>query len=230
MGANACDTAVLRPGRKIDIMRALVMKESTTADQLEAPARSEQNPRGFFGEVREILKVLLISLAIVLPIRYFIAQPFIVSGASMQPNFEDREYLIVDELTYHLRSPERGEPIIFRFPKNPSQFYIKRVIGLPGETVAIVGGKVRIWNSGSPEGFTLDESYLGTGEISSGPELRVELGDMQYFVLGDNRDSSSDSRIWGPLGKELIVGRAFFRVWPVTKFGAIPSVILDTRY
>lgn len=203
------------------------MNQPMTEDQSRVVPTLGQDSRGFWGELREILKVLLISLAIVLPIRYFIAQPFIVSGASMEPNFEDREYLIVDELSYHLRLPERGEPIIFRFPREPSQFYIKRVIGLPGETVLILGGKIQILNSEFPEGFTLQESYLGTEDIPVGPELRLELDDSQYFVLGDNRDSSSDSRIWGPLGKDLIVGRAFFRVWPVTKFGVIPPVVLD---
>lgn len=175
-------------------------------------------------EILEIVKVLVISLAIVLPIRYFIAQPFIVRGASMEPNFEDREYLVIDELSYYLREPERGEVVIFRYPKDPRQFFIKRVIGLSGERVVIKEGRVYIFNAAHSEGLLVDEQYLSPPNRPTHPEMDVTVPDRQVFVLGDNRDFSSDSRIWGFLPEDLIVGRALFRAWPPERFGTIPSV------
>lgn len=174
------------------------------------------------GELGEIIKVLLISLAIVLPIRYFIVQPFIVRGASMEPNFENREYLIVDEISYYFRAPQRGEPIVFRYPRDPSQFFIKRIIALPEEKVEIKDGRVKIFNAANPKGFMLEESYLSAGYVTR-PDMTVVLGADQFFVMGDNRDFSSDSRLWGPLAKGLITGRAVFSAWPVERFGAVPE-------
>lgn len=178
-------------------------------------------PRTWHKEVLEIAKVLLISLVIVLPIRYFLVQPFIVRGASMEPNFENREYLIVDEVSYYFRKPQRGESIVFRYPRDPQQFFIKRIIGLPGEKVAIKGGRVRIVNLDFPDGFILEELYLDPSDRMTYPDANMELGKDQFFVLGDNRDASSDSRVWGPLDGKFITGRAAFRAWPVNRFGAI---------
>jgi len=175
----------------------------------------------FFGELWEIARVLLISAAVVLPIRYFIVQPFIVRGQSMEPNFEDSEYLIIDEISYYLRAPVRGEPIVFHYPKDPSQFFIKRIIGLPGEHVDIKNGKVRIINAAYPDGFTLDEEYLNPPNHPTRPDVSMVLGSGQYFVLGDNRDFSSDSRIWGLLDRKFMVGRVVFRAWPATRLGPI---------
>jgi len=174
-------------------------------------------------ELWEIVKVLLISLAIVLPIRYFVVQPFIVRGASMEPNFEDREYLIIDELSYLLRDPKRGEVVVFRYPRDPSQFFIKRVIGLPGERVEIRNGRVRIMNEEYPEGFTLEEPYLDPPHRPTRPDFSVSLGEDAYFVLGDNRDSSSDSRIWGELERKYVMGRTLLRAWPPQRLGVIPD-------
>lgn len=175
------------------------------------------------NEIWETAKIILISLAIVFPIRYFIAQPFIVRGASMEPNFYDNEYLIVDELSFYLRKPLRGEVIVFRFPRNPAQFFIKRIIGLPGETVELEDGRVKIINEDFPDGFFLDEFYLGPQERSTWPNLKIILGPEEYFVLGDNRYFSSDSRVWGGLDERFIVGRAFFRVWPIQRLGVIQN-------
>lgn len=195
------------------------MEEETfasDASEKETPQRGR-----FLSEIWEIARVLLISAAVVLPIRYFIAQPFIVRGASMEPNFEDREYLIVDEISYYMRPPKRGEAIIFRYPKDPSQFFIKRIIGLPGEKIQIENGKVMISSSAYPEGFALDESYLDPPGRLTRPDGTYALGADDYFVLGDNRDFSSDSRIWGPLKRKFMVGRAFFRAWPASRFGIL---------
>ena len=164
--------------------------------------------------VWEFIKVVVISVVIVLPIRTYIAQPFIVSGASMEPNFYNGEYLIVDELTYELRPPERGEVVVFRYPLNPSEFFIKRVIGLPGEKVEIKNGKITI------NGLELAEPYL-PANLETAPNVKMELAESQYFVLGDNRPKSSDSRFWGALPKEKLMGRALVRLWPIAKAGII---------
>ncbi|MBP9771871.1 MAG: signal peptidase I [Candidatus Pacebacteria bacterium] len=168
----------------------------------------------------ELIRFALITLFIVLPIRIYIAQPFIVSGSSMDPTFESGEYLIVDELSYRLRPPERGDVIIFRFPHDTSKFFIKRIIGLPNETVAVNGQEVTIENAEHPEGFILDESYVTHETFGT---LRSTLGDDEYFVMGDNRPASSDSRIWGTLKKDLIIGRALIRLLPVSEASLLPG-------
>ena len=169
---------------------------------------------GHGSAVWEFIKVVVISVAIVLPIRTYIAQPFIVSGASMEPNFHNGEYLIIDELTYELRLPERGEVVVFRYPLNPSEFFIKRVIGLPGEKVEIKNGKITI------NGLELAEPYL-LANLETAPNVKMELTENQYFVLGDNRPHSSDSRFCGALPKEKLMGRALVRLWPIAKAGII---------
>lgn len=173
--------------------------------------------------VWETIKVVVISLAIILPIRYYLVQPFFVKGASMEPNFEDGDYLLVDELSYRFSVPDRGDVIIFRYPLDPSQFFIKRIIGLPEETIKIKDDTVTIYNKDKPEGFVLDESYLAP-EQKTIDNSTVKLDDNEYFVLGDNRLQSSDSRRWGAVNKSLITGKAFLRPWPFTKDIKVPSV------
>src|SRR3989338_3487655 len=118
----------------------------------------ERSP--FLRTVGEFLRLAIIAAAIALPIRYFIAQPFIVRGASMEPNFHDREYLVVDELSYFFREPKRGEVVVFRYPLNPREYFIKRVIGLPGETVEVRSDAVYVFNGEYPDGFEITEPYL----------------------------------------------------------------------
>ncbi|MBP6879493.1 MAG: signal peptidase I [Candidatus Pacebacteria bacterium] len=170
----------------------------------------------------ELVRVVLLAVIIVLPIRLFIAQPFIVSGTSMVPTFHDSEYLIVDEISYRLDEPKRGEVIVFRFPHNPSVFYIKRVIGLPGETINIEKGVVTIKNEENPDGTELEEPYV-SAVVDDGRDMSVELKENEYFVMGDNRPASSDSRSWGPLEEDFIVGRALVRVLPFEEFGIFPG-------
>lgn len=166
--------------------------------------------KNFLSFLSETLKIVVIALVIVVPIRYFLFQPFFVKGASMEPNFDDNQYLIIDEISYRFREPQRGEIIVFKYPHDPSQRYIKRVIGLPGETVEIKDGEVLI------SGKILEESsYLPTGTLTPGL-TKITLTENEFFVLGDNRLHSSDSRSWGPLPKENIVGRAYLRAWPFT--------------
>lgn len=184
----------------------------------EGPQQHEEIKK---SELWEFVKVVLISVAIVVPIRTFIAQPFIVSGESMEPNFHDGEYLIIDELSYQFRSPKRGEVIVFRFPLNLSEFYIKRVVGLPGETVEIKNGRVNIYKTDSKQISVLQEPYIpNTSE--TGPNLSLALNEKEYFVMGDNREHSSDSRMWGALEKNKMMGRALIRLWPIAKAGLLP--------
>lgn len=179
----------------------------------------EEGKPSFWHELWELIRVLLISLVVVIPIRVFIAQPFIVKGASMEPNFYNGEYLIVDQLSFRLRSPESGEVIILRYPLNPSVFYIKRIVGLPGETVIIRKGKVSV-RKGEGAETALNEFYLPQ-DVVTAPDRAVTLASDEYFVLGDNRLNSSDSRVWGVLKENFVVGRALVRLWPLTKIGVL---------
>ncbi len=169
----------------------------------------------------EIIRFSIIALIIVVPVRLFIAQPFIVSGASMENTFHDGEYLIVDQLSYHLNHPERGDVVIFRYPRDPSKYFIKRVIGVPGDTITIEGNTVSIQNEQVPQGMVLNEPYIAS--MRPGITIVEELGEREYFVMGDNRDQSSDSRVWGVLQEENIVGRAFIRLFPPHEFGVYPG-------
>jgi len=173
----------------------------------------------FFSFVWEILKVVVIALIIVIPIRYFIFQPFFVKGQSMEPNFENGDYLIIDELSYRFSEPKRGDVIVFRYPYNPSQRYIKRVIGLPGEKVEVKNGSVTISSEDGSQ--VLDEkTYLPQG-LSTPGSANILLNQDEYFVLGDNRPVSSDSRIWGTLPKQNIIGKVFLRAWPINALAKI---------
>jgi signal peptidase I len=168
--------------------------------------------------VLEITKVVVLSLAIILPVRYFLIQPFYVKGASMEPNFHDSEYLIIDELSYRFTKPERGQVIVFRYPRDPQEYFIKRVIGLPGEEVQIKDGHIIIYNSVHPEGLTLKEAYLPADlETLSASESKIALGANEYFVLGDNRNASKDSRSFGAVDQSFLTGKVLFRGWPLDK-------------
>ena len=175
--------------------------------------------RGIFVFIWEITKIVVIALLIVIPIRTFLFQPFFVRGESMSPAFENGDYLIIDQLSYRFRDPQRGEVIVFKHP--PSQRYIKRIVGLPGETVEIEDGKVIIYKQ--EEFYILDESdYLPLDVLTTG-EAPISLAENEYFVLGDNRFASSDSRRWGSLTREDIIGRVFLRAWPFTALAKIEA-------
>lgn len=141
----------------------------------------------------------------------------------MEPSFEDGDYLLIDEISYRFNQPERGDVIIFRYPQDTSQFFIKRIIGLPEETMEIKNNKVIIYNKKTPQGFPLEEEYLSLNQQTLG-DMVVKLDDNDYFVLGDNRLQSSDSRRWGLVNKSLIVGRAFLRPWPVTRMSKLGGI------
>jgi len=173
--------------------------------------------------VFELVQVVAISLAIIIPVRYFLIQPFYVKGASMEPSFYDHEYLIIDELSYRFHAPARGDIVVFRYPNDPKQFFIKRVIGLPGETVEVAGGQVKIYNDTHPNGDVLIETkYLDQDYTAT--TRTVTLKNDEYFVLGDNRIASLDSRYFGPVNKSFIVGRVWLRGWPLDRWKSFNPV------
>lgn len=192
--------------------------------------------QSFKNFIKETLSVVILSLVIVLPIRLYIAQPFIVSGQSMDKTFADKQYLIIDQLTYRfIQEPKRGEVIVFRVPEealilsnytlNKKMYFIKRIIGLPGETVEIKNNTVTIYNETQPNGFNLEENYVFWDKLLPNREtnLKVTLAEDEYFVMGDNRNNSSDSRFWGPLKKIYIKGRPIIRLFPFTKIDIFPG-------
>ncbi len=168
----------------------------------------------------ELLKFALIAIIIVVPLRLFVAKPFIVSGASMEPTFETGQYLIVDELTYRFEAPSRLDIVIFKYPRDTTQYFIKRIIGLPGETVIISHGDVSVQ---TVDGKTINLTEPYVKNMGNGADMRVTLKSGEYFVMGDNRPESSDSRIWGVLPQSDIVGRAFMRLLPVNTIGVFPG-------
>lgn len=168
----------------------------------------------------ELLKFALIAVIIVIPIRLFVAKPFIVSGASMEPTFDNGQYLIVDELSYRIGDPARDDVVIFRYPRDPSQYFIKRIIGLPRETVHIKSGKVSITRA---DGTTIELTEPYIVHQGNGADMDISLANDQYFVMGDNRPESSDSRIWGILPRENMVGRAFLRLLPIQTATIFPG-------
>jgi signal peptidase I len=181
----------------------------------------------------EIIKVFVLALVIITPIRMFLFQPFFVQGASMEPNFEDGQYLIINELGYKktdigmgekqifsissFKDLARGDVVVFRYPKDPKQYFIKRVIGLPGEKIKVSDGKVYIFNKENPEGFVLDESSYLSKNLGTSGDLTEQLSDSEYFAMGDNRSYSHDSRAWGPLDKKFVIGKVLVRAWPFNR-------------
>jgi signal peptidase I len=175
--------------------------------------------------VWEIVKIAIIAFVIVAPIRYFLFQPFIVSGASMDPNFATGDYLIIDEISYRFSEPQRGDVVVFNagfIPNYSGQRFIKRVIGLPGETVGVTNGEVKIIKDGKTT--VLDEKYLprpGGYPLKTIGETAITLKADEYFVLGDNRQYSYDSRVWGVVLRKDIIGKAFLRIFPITTLSEI---------
>jgi signal peptidase I len=192
--------------------------------------------------LKEIVKFALIAIVIIVPIRTWVAEPFIVSGLSMFPTFNDGQYLIVDQLTYDFQKPQRGDVIIFKYPLDPSVYFIKRIIGLPGETVSINDGVVTITKPATTsattvagdlsesssttaqgESVVLSEPYIEADHRSYDTDAPVTLGPTQYFVMCDNRNQSSDSRIWGPVDQKFIVGRPYIRLLPPSSAAILPG-------
>ena len=185
-------------------------------------SKLRENLRGAW----DLIKFAVIALAIVIPVRMFIAQPFVVNGDSMFPTFHNKEYLIVDEISYIVRSPARSEVTIFRYPNDPSRFFIKRIIGMPNETIEIKNGVVKIINKENPDGFILEEPYLNEKFTTT---ETFTTGNDQYFVMGDNRNRSSDSRSWGVLPRKFMTGRAFLRLLPIADAKYLPGYYKELK-
>lgn len=194
---------------------------STVPAEAEQPSGSER----IFHALWEVIKTVAFIILAAVVIRAFLVQPFFVQGQSMETNFHDGNYLLVNQLSYKFGQPQRGDVVVFKAPPEPSENYIKRIIGLPGETVELRNGKVVIYNAEHRDGVTLDESYepANADTLPESAQTRWELGPNQYFVLGDNRlpDKSSDSRAWGLLDKNLLIGKAWLRVYPLAQFGFV---------
>ena len=175
--------------------------------------------------IKETVSYIVIAIIVVFPIRMWVAQPFVVNGGSMDTTFADGEYLIVDEVTYRFNEPERGDVLIFKYPQDTSKYFIKRLIGLPGETVMVRNDVVTITNSENPKGLVLTEPYIHTASFLN---RTITLGSDEYFVMGDNRGVSSDSRVWGPLPKKDIIGRPLIRLLPISRADILPGVIASS--
>ena len=184
-------------------------------------SKAETGPIRTF--IWDLVKIVGVSMAIIIPFRLLVAEPFVVSGSSMLSNFHNNDYLIVDRLSYRRSEPRRGDVVVMKYPKNTSEYFIKRIIGLPGETVMLQNGKVVIVNPQNPQGMTIEEPYLSSGTPTLGRPGPYTLGNGEYFVLGDNRTASSDSRVWGILPENDIVGRAWLRIFPLKDFGFIKT-------
>ena len=164
--------------------------------------------------LRELLETLILTVVTYLLVRTFLFETYRVVGQSMDQTLEQDQRLIVSKLSYRLHDPQRGDIIVFHDPQDPGRNLIKRIIGLPGEIVEISNGQVFI--NGQP----LDEPYLGSNSMRAEPQIPIPDG--HYFVMGDNRNNSSDSRSWGTLDADRIVGKASFTYWPVRLWGPAP--------
>lgn len=195
--------------------------------QAEGPTFEKETPQrqSFLRRAgSEIFKVILLIVFVILPIRAFVAQPFIVSGSSMVPTFNNGDYLIVNQLSLRLHNPSRNDVVIFKYPQNPEKYFIKRIIGLPGERVTISSGSVMVYNEEHPEGLSVPEP---TEQSITVGDLDITLSESEYFVMGDNRESSSDSRVWGPLERKFIVGTPLIRLLPISEVEFSPGVLSD---
>lgn len=179
--------------------------------------------------VLELLKIVVVAFLIIIPVRLFVLQPFYVRGASMEPNFYDNEYLVVDEISYRFHEPRRGDVVVLRNPNLPSEYLIKRVIGLPGERIVVEDGQVSILNASSGQGGRLNETeYLPKNRTTFGSIDRT-LGPTEYYVLGDNRPFSLDSRSFGPIDRREIIGRTALRAWPLNRLGVFGGVPIPVQ-
>jgi len=183
-------------------------------------ARDTRKEKTTWQSFWEIVRFAIIAFLIVIPIRIFIIEPFVVSGSSMFPTFENGDYLLVDKISYELGNPKRDDVVIFRYPNDQTKFFIKRIIGLPNETVDIKGSVVTITNANGKNSFALEEPYV---KNISNNTTHFELKGDEYFVMGDNRSASSDSRYWGAVKRRLLVGRAFLRLLPLKRIGVLPG-------
>jgi signal peptidase I len=212
----------VKPHHRVEYahMNDPVMQNSSSQ---EVQSSSSTDSASYAESRGSLIVYLIVAVGLALIIRFFVAAPYIVEGSSMEPTFYNYHYLIIDRLSYRFEEPQRGDVIVLDLPQNTSRALIKRVVGLPGDTVILKNETVTIKNTAHPEGFTLSEPYLDPHNLGGADGITLTLGDDQYFVLGDNRRVSSDSRIWGTLPREDIVGRVFLRLYPFNEIGILPG-------
>jgi len=191
-----------------------IMMELNTNNEWVKKALRALGGVGLF--LLEFIKIAVLAGLTIVLVRYFLFKPFYVKGESMEPSFLDHEYLIIDEVTYRFNEPARGDVIVFKYPENPKEYFLKRIIGLPGERVKVTAGQIFVYNTEHPEGVSINESYIPKEVYTAGEKI-VTLGPEQYYVMGDNRANSFDSRRFGPVDRNLIVGRVWFRGWPISR-------------
>lgn len=198
-------------------------KEKDWTDSLNHIEEPDDDKFSFLEFLWDLFKTAVIVVVIAFGIKYFLVQPFIVDGNSMQPNFQNNEYLLVEKITSKLQDLKRGDVIVFHPPGQEDTNYIKRIIGLPGEKVEIANNKIKIFNKNHPDGIYLDEPYLANNvkTVTEKQDQTYNLGSDEFFVMGDNREHSSDSREFGNLPKGNIIGRAWINVYPFNKFGLV---------
>ena len=186
----------------------------------------EKHP--FWGYFVDIIETIVVAAAIFVIVYLFLLQPHQVRGASMEPNLSNGQYILTDKISYRFDKPRRGDIIVFKAPVDPNFDYIKRIIGLPGESIQIKGGKIIIKNTTHPKGFVLEEPYKINGSDQPGTLLEdnkeFKISEDNYFVLGDNRNQSFDSREWGELSRKNIIGKTWLRYWPISKFSFVKRV------
>ena len=192
------------------------------------PVMQEVSPENSSkGSNRSLFLYTIVAVGLALFVRFFVAAPYLVSGPSMEPTFQNHDYLIVDRLSYSFGTPQRGDVVIFTLPQNSGETLIKRVIAVPGDTVEVRGSAVVITNAAHPDGVTLKEPYLSPADLGGASGMKVQLPADTYFVLGDNRKVSYDSRLWGTLPRKGIIGRVFVRLYPFDAIGLLPG---EARY
>jgi len=196
------------------------MEENNNPNFTEASPGNQPSKSSFWG----LVQYAVLALLIVIPFRIFVAQPYIVEGSSMEPTFKTADYLIVDQISKRFEEPKRGSVLIIRYPKDPSKFFIKRLIGFPGETVEIKDGEVTIYNEENKSGFKLNEPYV---VFRKDDNSSVKLKEDEFFVMGDNRAGSSDSRMWGPVPKKYIIGIPIIRLLPLNKIETWPGMTIE---
>lgn len=196
-----------------------VKSEKSIAEMNSITQKSRKISGGFLGLAAELAIIIAGAFLFAFLIRAFIAQPFFVKGQSMEPNYLDREYLIINEIGYRFSDPKRGDVIVFKYPKDPSTYFIKRIVALPNETISIKNGKIVIYNQENKDGLELEEPYLS--DVYTSGDIYVVLGEGEYYVLGDNRPRSSDSRQWGALDEKYIIGKTWVKIWPLNRLSII---------
>ncbi len=186
----------------------------------------EKHP--LWGYFVDIIETIVVAAAIFVVVYLFLLQPHQVRGASMEPNLSNNQYILTDKISYRFGEPRRGDIVVFKAPVDENFDYIKRIIALPDETISIKEGKIFIKNSEDPGGLELNEPYQTNGENTPGNILagdtELKLGKDSYFVLGDNRSQSFDSKDWGELPRKNIIGKAWLRYWPASKISLIRRI------